>query len=273
MSFSDFSICLTILNNESTISRCLSSITKFCPEAEIVVVESFSTDRTFAIASSFKNVKCHRKKCDRGEGFQSAASLASGKFLAFMAGDWEVLESIGGLLKAYRRFYGEKGLLLEAKKPRQQVFTPLLLIPKEAFLRVGGFRSLQYGEDQDLYVRLAADGLLLCTDVNPFIYHNREANRSRTTLSFAKVQFDYYHALSLAGFGMSWRMTPLFPIRLLGYLTAYPRRDKANHAAKRIGSMDIRIDLQKRMNALYHCYLPPTDLFSKIEALGVGQDS
>lgn len=238
---------------------------KFCPEAEIVVVESFSTDSTFAIASSFKNVKCHRKKCSRGEGFQIAASFASRKFLAFMAGDWEVLESIGGLLKAYQRFYGEKGLLVEAKTDRLP--TPLLLVPKDVFLRAGGFRSFQYGEDQDLWIRLAADGLLRCTDVNPFIHHNRDVNRSNITLSFAKMQFDYYHALSLAGFGMSWRLTPLFPIRLLGYLTAYPGRDKTNHAAKRVGSMDIRIDLTKRLDMLYHCYLPPTDLFSKIEAL------
>jgi glycosyltransferase involved in cell wall biosynthesis len=255
----NFSICLTVFNNEQTIEKCLDSVIKTCPGAEVVIVESLSTDDTYDKIRKFEpRVRCVRVRCTRGRGFQLAAELSTTKYFAFIAGDWVLKRGFSELLRGYENRFNNTALLLEEKTP--YVSTPLLIVPRTCFFSVGGYRPMQSGEDLDLWLRLAEKGLLLCTDVNPFVLHLRSP-RARRNL---KKMFGFYYGLSLAGFGMCWRLTPTFPIRFLAHLAAYPRRDKSNLAGRRIGALDLRIDFIKRLGILFNCYVDSQQILNQL---------
>ena len=166
------------------------------------------------------------------------------------------------LLKGYESAFGQVCLLLRSNQGR--ISTPLLVAPRTAILAVGGIRPMQYGEDQELWLRLASNGLLKCTDFNPFIIHDRDPERLKFRTKVIRSEFEYYFGLSAAGFGMCWIPTITFPVRFLAYLFACSSRDSSNVIAKKFGRLDLRIDFLRRLDSMFHCYISPEELMNTL---------
>ncbi|MFC1625000.1 glycosyltransferase, partial [Patescibacteria group bacterium] len=67
------SVCITVLNEENTISALLDSLTsQTIKPCEIIIVDGGSVDRTLKIIKDFQNkhslIKLFKKKCSRAKG-------------------------------------------------------------------------------------------------------------------------------------------------------------------------------------------------------------
>jgi len=69
----EVSVCIITLNEEKNIKRCLENLKEF---EDIVVVDSFSIDRTIEICKSFHNVRVSKHKW---EGYPQQKNFAISK--------------------------------------------------------------------------------------------------------------------------------------------------------------------------------------------------
>lgn len=83
------SIVLPAKNEEAGLQKTLPLIRELHPEAEIIVVDDGSTDKTDAIARSITNVICinHPVSIGNGGAIKSGARAASGDVIVFMDAD------------------------------------------------------------------------------------------------------------------------------------------------------------------------------------------
>lgn len=193
------SVVLITYNEENNISGCLRSLLDLdYPKYEILVVDA-STDKTFDIASKFKNIKTIKSK-EKGFAVQRnlGIKLSKNELIAFTDADCIVpkdwlkvlvnsLESnkvsgVGGnayppkdssnigLCIACLGFPAGGALGLSDNDP---ISTCNAIFIKKSLQKINGFdTSFSYGgEDTDLTRRLRADSNKIIIEKNSFVYH------------------------------------------------------------------------------------------------------
>ncbi len=187
------SVIVPVRNRAEMIAECLRSLHALDyprEKIEIIVVDDASQDNTSAVVSEFQ-VKLIRLPERRQAAWcrNSAAGQARGELLAFIDSDcladalWlkdlvpafrdPAVGAVGGVVEAYRgqggldRYETVKSSLKVSSRHRRSgpddrlFYVPScnLVVRKEIFLQVGGFRAdLHVGEDVDLCWRLQDHG-------------------------------------------------------------------------------------------------------------------
>lgn len=84
----DFSVVIPAKNEEQGLSRVLPRLRELYPEAEVIVVDDGSTDRTAAVCveAGVKVISHHYSK-GNGAAIKTGARAAHGEFIVFMDGD------------------------------------------------------------------------------------------------------------------------------------------------------------------------------------------
>ena len=145
-------ICLyaTVYNNAEYVEASIKSVWR--PDAEIVIVDSYSTDGTWEKLLELRkdfNLRIYRYKCSRGLGRNIALHKCSpGAVAAYFDLDTVYNE-------AYHR------VINYAAETRRRVFLGNVYVAERDYIiRRGGWRDLLYGEDVELVSRIGFDAYI-----------------------------------------------------------------------------------------------------------------
>lgn len=145
-------LCLysTVFNNVQYVEQSISSVWR--PDAEIVVVDSFSTDGTWEkllILRKEFNLKLFRYKCSRGLGRQIALKKCRERSVtAYFDMDTTYYETFHKLID-YVTQHDNLRMLVP--------YVPTFIARREAVLERGGWRDLNYLEDNEMNSRVGFD--------------------------------------------------------------------------------------------------------------------
>ncbi len=145
-------LCLysTVYNNVQYVERSISSVWR--PDAEIVIVDSFSTDGTYEKLLSLKkdfNLRLYRYKCSRGLGRQIALTKC-------------LENSITAYFDMDTVYYKVFHQLIDWATQQQDLrilvpYVPTYIAKRETILKRGGWRDLNYLEDNEMNARIGFD--------------------------------------------------------------------------------------------------------------------
>lgn len=115
------SVCMIVKNEEKNLERCLKSINELVKIgfAEIIIVDTGSTDNTIEIAKKYtNNVYLHKWKNDFSEARNYSISTARGEYIFVLDADEELeLNSINNIIDFFnRQDYKEYGALYFKEK-------------------------------------------------------------------------------------------------------------------------------------------------------------
>lgn len=224
-----FSVVIPLYNKENYIQKTLSTVlSQTFSDFEIIIVDDGSTDNSVAVAESVKDsrISIYSKK---NEGVSIArnygVSLAKGEYIAFLDADdeWNIdfLKNMYSLIQKYPEngFYttatilNRNGLIENAQykpdfaenfvvedycKARTFIKTNLcavgsVCINKSLFDKVGGFPvGVKYGEDLDLWLRLACETKLVYSNRLYFTYNLGVPNNTATSYRNKDYVFPYW---------------------------------------------------------------------------------
>jgi len=172
------SVVVATRNNEDTIGRCLASVAAQTYSAiEIVVVDNYSTDRTWDIAQGYAS-RLVRSGNERSEQFNRGVNLATGKYVLRLDADF-VLEPtvvsecvsaavIGhDAIAVHNSPDVEVGWIARIRKFEVDMYRGDLVhssarfVRRDAYLAIGGLdEHLVAGEDYDFQSRLDRGGYI-----------------------------------------------------------------------------------------------------------------
>jgi glycosyltransferase involved in cell wall biosynthesis len=168
----DISFVITNLNGarklERTLPRLLEVVgaSTFRERYELVVVDAGSRDDSLEVLDRFRrengNTVVRSEPCTRGRGRELAFELTRGQHVAVLDSDTYVRPYYGSFLQGYlAAATKDPGTILayEDMDGRRANLT-CTVHPREALVRVGGWKDLNCGEDIDLWARLARDDRL-----------------------------------------------------------------------------------------------------------------
>lgn len=150
------SICTTSYNCARTIDEHLESVYAAIGSLpfEYAVVDNRSKDGTFEALkraeAERQNITVVSMRCSRGVGRQRAAMLARADTILTLDTDTVYYPTLRSLVGAYLATYSPEGYAVQA------IYAGLY--PRQLWSDVGGMRDLNYGEDLDLWMRIAALG-------------------------------------------------------------------------------------------------------------------
>ncbi len=192
MSSSDASLLISIivpvLNEESGIAATLGELKPIArrPEVEIIVADGGSSDRTLAIIEKFdfaKSVVC--RQANRGLQMNSGAKIANGEILFFLHADVKLpqsaIESVGKAMADDRvsggcfqiRFPADVplslrlvawGINLRTRLFKTATGDQAIFVRREAFDRIGGYKTYPLMEDIALFNDLKKRGQVIVLD-------------------------------------------------------------------------------------------------------------
>ncbi len=187
------SVILTVRNEEGNLGHLLDSLVPQQHLHEVILVDAASTDRTVAIAESYRgrlpNLRIVSRPCRRGEGRNLGARQATGDLLAFIDGDciansfWleRLVQAQGGgldvvvagrtILTGYWAF--TKLHRVELPHKGQDTTWPScnLAYPRALFDRIGGFDPrFVTAEDIDLNFRAVEAGARIVAAPEAIVY-------------------------------------------------------------------------------------------------------
>ncbi|MEK6976517.1 MAG: glycosyltransferase [Candidatus Thermoplasmatota archaeon] len=193
MAVAQVSVILTVRNEEANLGHLLDSLVNQEGLHEVIVVDAASTDRTVAVAESYRSrfpsMRIVVQPCHRGEGRNIGARLATGDLLAFIDGDciantfwlrrlvdaWDgdPLRIVAGrsILTGYWAF--TKLHRVELAHRGQDTTWPScnLAYPRELFQRLGGFdAAFVTAEDIDLNLRAVEAGARIVHTPDAIVY-------------------------------------------------------------------------------------------------------
>ncbi|MEM1789386.1 MAG: glycosyltransferase family A protein [Thermosphaera sp.] len=138
-------VCIygTVYNNAVYVEQSIKSVWR--PDAEIVIVDSFSTDGTWEKLVELKkdfNLKLYRYKCSRGLGRHIALTKCSeGSITSYF--DLDTIYNIN-----FHR-------AIDAAETHESIkYNGGLVIRREEAIKKGGWRDLNYTEDTEFTVRM-----------------------------------------------------------------------------------------------------------------------
>ena len=95
-----FSVIIPTLNEERTLPACLEAIRRELPEAEIVIVDGGSSDRTCVLAEQ-SGARVLRAAPSRGGQCRAGAAAARGRILCFFHADTRLQDGAGRALREF----------------------------------------------------------------------------------------------------------------------------------------------------------------------------
>jgi glycosyltransferase involved in cell wall biosynthesis len=216
------SIVIPAFNASATLDRALASVAaQSYPQWEAIVVDDASSDDTAALALRRGDPRCRViRRATRGgpaAARNDAIAAANGELIAFLDADDEWLpeklarqvavlathSSVGLVACDMRAIHpdGSEGTSVFARQSPTAgpdawkallassfLGTSAVLAPRRLVQDLGGFDdSLAFGEDQDLFIRLAMCGPVLVLPEALAIYHYRDGSYSN---AYAEKQAD-----------------------------------------------------------------------------------
>jgi glycosyltransferase involved in cell wall biosynthesis len=188
------SVVITVRNEERHLARLLDSLLPQEPPFEIVLVDAFSRDRTWAIAEAFGRehpglLRAERRRGSRGVGRNAGVALGRGELIAFIDGD---CFADSGWLEAMRRGFGKADVVagrtvavgspeygrlerVELFQRGNDVTYPScnLGYRRALFARLGGFDPrFITAEDIDLNLRAVESGASIDFEAAAVVYHS-----------------------------------------------------------------------------------------------------
>ncbi len=171
------SIIIPTLNEEETLPLLLADLKLWNDSCEIIIADSGSCDNTISIAKIYSAFTLHLKESNRGYQLSSGANFSSGEWLLFLHADsrlnknwvqrlhdtiieerskntvwffdlkidskrflFRIMEFIVYIRSIiFKRPYGDQGLLIH----------------KDLYSKIGGYKSLPLMEDLELIIRLS----------------------------------------------------------------------------------------------------------------------
>lgn len=183
----EVSVCITVLNEESSIAKLLDSLLAQSKKpGEIVIVDGGSTDKTTEIINHYQkrfgSIRLLKEKCSRSRGRNLAVEIARGDVIAmtdagcFARNDWLkeltspfVNERIGAVagfykMKAENSFQKAESVFLGVQPQKFDItFLPStrsLAFRKSVWEKVGGFpEDLDTAEDTVFNYKLIKNGV------------------------------------------------------------------------------------------------------------------
>lgn len=189
------SICITHFNDGSTIRQSLNSIVnQVDANYEIVVVDQRSTDGSRQILQEYADKGLVRvfdmQTRNRGLGRQIAFEKAEGDYVIASVNLDDCYEPIfAQILQSYRRLFQGK----------VAIFGSLEVASREVLQKIGGWRSLQWGEDIEHWARAAKiDAFVRVPDVK-VTNTTRPFGRGRNRWQILKYRYEMMRDLRRVG--------------------------------------------------------------------------
>jgi glycosyltransferase involved in cell wall biosynthesis len=178
-----YSICITNYNSYPVIQDSLRALIGFTDKRfEIVVVDQKSTDGSLQILQSYADEGLirlfHQKVRCRGMGRELAFLQSRGSYIISQLDLDDVTGDFREVIRFYHRSF--EGHML--------VLNDFTIAPKKLIEELGGWRSLNWGEDFDLWSRAAKAGTLVYLNISLRLKEGKLLSRRRT----GRVLYDYY---------------------------------------------------------------------------------
>jgi glycosyltransferase involved in cell wall biosynthesis len=158
-----YSICMLCSNDGGTVKASVDSVLELSRyrKVEVIVVDNMSTDGSLEVLHHFRDIgsiKLIERRCSRGEGRQLAFEASSGDYVLSHMDCDDVFDASGidSLIAKYHSDF--EGKVLMTKRRDSPEASNITIAPRDVLERVGGWRSLNWGEDWDLWARLASVG-------------------------------------------------------------------------------------------------------------------
>ena len=204
------SVIIPVLNEQAVIGRCIRAVQASLPDAEILVVDGASSDRTVETALEFRAVRVIQSPRGRALQMNAGAAVAQGDVLLFLHADVQLPASAGPLIA---QALSRPSVVGGAFRTWTVSETPSALEP---LLHLADLRSrycgVPYG-DQAILVRAAIFRLLQGFNELPFM---EDVEFSEKLRSVGRVQ------ILRASVRVSGRRFLAHPIRYFALLNLFP---------------------------------------------------
>lgn len=165
-----YSVVIPALNEAAAIGRCIEAVRAENAEAEIIVADGGSADRTPLVAAEHGAAVCHAPR-SRGRQCNAGAKTATGDIIIFLHADTTLppgaFEYLDGLFSDPEVKIGTFGLAFDRRhwllglisaytsvhRGRQRFGDATITIRKEFFRELGGFPDQKLFEDYELLRR------------------------------------------------------------------------------------------------------------------------
>ncbi|MCL5252885.1 MAG: glycosyltransferase family 2 protein [Candidatus Thermoplasmatota archaeon] len=199
----------TVYNNSNRVRESIHSIEKALlytgVRTSVNIVDNFSDDGTYEellkLSVEYGNINIVRKKCNRGDGRNSALDLCpSGSMVTYVDLD-SVYNEYFAILLSHGIDFVKNGMLVIAQK--------FIYGNRDKFIDIGGWKSLNHGEDAEFFVR--ATRTTPCVAI-PVMVCEDETVKGERERRYAKGMNFYLRKLRcdidrVRGLGMDFRQT------------------------------------------------------------------
>lgn len=173
------SVIIPVLNEEKAIEPCLRRLRTCVPDAEVIVVDGASADRTVELARQFREVQVLEAARGRAHQMNTGAQVATGNVLLFLHADVELPPQgsrlmasalmqpsvVGGAFRTWTVSEGHSPLKfflhladLRSRYSRLPYGDQAIFVRREIFQRLQGFPEQPLMEDLAFSKRLRALG-------------------------------------------------------------------------------------------------------------------
>ncbi len=204
------SFIIPVLNEAGRLPLILADISLYQSNSEVIIIDAGSSDKTSVIAELWNTRIFNNNEANRGSQMLNGSLKAKGEWLLFLhadsrlKGNWvahveEVLNSNSN--KKYAWFFDfsveKKGIAWEILKFAVYIRSHLfqrpygdqgLLISRELYFSLGGYRAIPLMEDLDIVIRISKKTKLLglgtniCTSLRKYKKRNILQNSIRNFL-------------------------------------------------------------------------------------------
>ena len=151
-------------NDVGTVKQSIESILELSRyrSIEVIVTDNKSGDGSEQVLKDFEGtgaITIIERKCNRGIGRELAFRASRGEYVLSHMDCDDVFNAggINGLIDTYHATFEGKALMTKRKDSAEA--SNITIAPRGVLDRIGGWRSLNWGEDWDLWARLASAGL------------------------------------------------------------------------------------------------------------------
>ena len=194
MGISKYSICITHRNDISTIRQSLDSILNQIDDSfEVVVVDSRSEDGSLEVLKEYETagrIRLIVASCNRGRGRQLAFENSTGDYvIANMDMDDIFAPTLTKMLDFYHSNYEGKIIrIFRSPSNGKKLMTSITIGPRDVISRVGGWRSLSWFEDDDLWNRAARLGIFANAEF-PIMIRKAKYDNAQTRVQLPQSYF------------------------------------------------------------------------------------
>ena len=159
-----YSVCMLCSNDGETVKASVYSVLELSKyrKLDVVIVDNLSADGSQVFLRRVRDeglIRLIERRCNRGEGRQFAFNSSKGDYVLSHMDCDDIFDAsaIDSLISQYHAFFEGKAIM--TKKRDSSEASNITIAPRTVIEQVGGWRPLNWGEDWDLWARLAGAGL------------------------------------------------------------------------------------------------------------------